>query len=129
MADYATLVEKAIDRKWNLAVIDLNADLSTPSGELMGTMTAAFARQERRLISQRTKDALAVLKAQGVTLGRPVVLPQAVADRIVASRNAGMGWSAIARELNDEHVPTATHKGTTWHPSAVQKVALRQGAK
>jgi hypothetical protein len=30
-----------------------------------------FAQFERRLTSQRTKDALAVKKAQGVRLGRP----------------------------------------------------------
>ena len=60
-------------------------DTSTPSGEAMANMLATFAQFERRLISQRTKEALAVKKAQGVRLGRPPTLPQAVVRRISGS--------------------------------------------
>jgi DNA invertase Pin-like site-specific DNA recombinase len=40
-------------------------------GEKIIAVIAALAEKERRLISQRTKDALAVRKAQGVKLGGP----------------------------------------------------------
>ena len=54
--------------------------------------------------------ALAEKRAEGVTLGRPSVLPEAVVGRIVAARGAREGWSAIARALNADAVPTA-HRG------------------
>ena len=38
---------------------------STVDGETMAKMLATFAQFERRLISQRTKEALAVKKASG----------------------------------------------------------------
>jgi DNA invertase Pin-like site-specific DNA recombinase len=43
----------------------------------MANMLATFAQFERRLISQRTKEALAVKKASGVRLGRPPTMPHA----------------------------------------------------
>ena len=50
----------------------------------MANMLATFAQFEGRLISQRTKDALAVKQAQGVRLGRPHVLEAELRDRIRA---------------------------------------------
>jgi DNA invertase Pin-like site-specific DNA recombinase len=38
----------------------------------MAHMLATFGQFERRLISQHTKEALAVKKASGVRLGRPL---------------------------------------------------------
>jgi DNA invertase Pin-like site-specific DNA recombinase len=38
---------------------------------------ATFAQFERRLIAQRTREALAVKRAQGVRLGRPPALDPA----------------------------------------------------
>lgn len=65
-------------------------------------------QSERWLIGELTKAALAVKKAQGVTLGRPrTTLPTEVIERIQSARAAGASWSAIARELNADAVPTA----------------------
>jgi DNA invertase Pin-like site-specific DNA recombinase len=50
----------------------------------MANMLATFAQFERRLIGQRTKEALAIRKASGVRLGRPPAVPQAVVRRISA---------------------------------------------
>jgi hypothetical protein len=69
------------------------------------------AQWERRIIGQRTRDALAVKRAQGVKLGRPATLPEAVAERIVAARTAGESLSAIARALNDEGCPHSARRG------------------
>ena len=72
LLDFAALMERGRKRGWNLIALDLGVDTSTPSGEMMASVLATFAQQfERRLIGQRTKDALAVKRSQGVVLGRP----------------------------------------------------------
>lgn len=43
----------------------------TPMGKLMIAIFAAFAEMERDLISQRTKEALARKRANGIHIGRP----------------------------------------------------------
>ncbi len=48
-------------------------DTTSPMGHMMFTVFAGFAQLERDMISERTKSALARLKAQGKTLGRPPV--------------------------------------------------------
>ncbi len=87
----------------------------------MANMMATFAQFERRLIGQRTKDALAVKRAQGVRLGRPRVLPDDIVQRIWRSHRRGSSLRSIAQRLNDDAIPTA-HGGTTWHPSTVKAV-------
>lgn len=84
------------------------------------------AQWERRIISQRTKDALAVRRAQGVRLGRPSTLSAALVERIVRENSDGASLSAIARRLTEESVPTA--HGGTWWPATVRKVLLGQDA-
>lgn len=120
---FAGLMERAQQGGWGLVAIDVAVDTSTASGEAMANMMASFAQLERRLIGERTKAALAAKKAQGVQLGRPRSMAQDVVARIVGAHNAGEGWSAIARTLNAEKVPTA-HGGATWHPSTVRAAYL-----
>jgi DNA invertase Pin-like site-specific DNA recombinase len=123
LADFANLMARAQSGRWNVVALDLGVDLSTPSGEFMAGVMASAAQWERRIIGQRTKDALAVKRSQGVRLGRPNVLPAEVVSRIVSFYRTGQGWSAIARSLNGDGVPTA-HGGTKWHPSTVRAVVL-----
>ena len=126
LRDFANIMVQAQARGWNLVALDLGIDLSSAGGEFMANVMASAAQWERRIIGQRTKDALAVKRAQGVRLGRPVTLPAEVVERIVTAHKAGAGWSAIARELNDAGVPTG-HGGARWWPSAVRAVALSAG--
>jgi hypothetical protein len=58
-----------------------------------------------------------------VRLGRPSTLSNDIVDRIVAARESGGTWSAIARQLNDDDVPTA-QGGRCWYPATVRYVAL-----
>ena len=74
---------------WALVALDCAVDTTTPAGEAMANVLATFAQFERRLISQRTREALAVKKAQGVRLGRPSTMPKRVANRIDASASPG----------------------------------------
>lgn len=83
---------------------------------------AALAQEERRLISERTRNALAEAKKRGIQLGKN--------GRVLAERNRkaaderaralrpiimpmveqGLSLGAIARRLNDMGIPTARGK-------------------
>ena len=49
--------------------------------------------------------------ARGERVGRAVLLPDDVADLIHDMRSEGMTYAAIAAELADEGIPTATGRG------------------
>jgi DNA invertase Pin-like site-specific DNA recombinase len=121
VSDFAGLIEQAKRGGWALAALDVDIDMTTPTGELMATVIAAMAQYEHRLIGQRTRDALAARRAEGVRLGRPRSLPDEVVARIVARHAAGASQSAIARELDADAVPTA-HGGRRWRQSSVAAV-------
>lgn len=127
LIDFAVTFEQAKSQGWKLIPLDLGIDPSTPSGEMMANVVASFAQYERRLISDRTKAALAEKRKQGVPLGRPVVLGSEVASRIVSEREAGMTLQAIAEGLNRDGIPTA-HGGSEWRPSSVRSVVKRMAA-
>lgn len=121
LLDFAVLMERSRRDGWALVTLDLGVDTASPQGELMANVFATFAQFERRLIGQRTKDALAVKRSQGVRLGRPVALPVEVRDRIVAERRAGTTLAAIAGRLTADGVPTA-QGGLRWYASTVASV-------
>src|SRR5437660_9397542 len=107
MIDFTTLMATAQKQGWALVALDCAVDTTTPAGEAMANVLATFAQFERRLISQRTRDALAIKRSEGVPLGRPVSLPAIVARRIRREREKGRSFAAIAEGLNRDRVPTA----------------------
>jgi DNA invertase Pin-like site-specific DNA recombinase len=90
----------------------------------MANMLATFAQFERRLIGQRTKEALAVKKAQGVRLGRPPVVQKSIVARIQRERDRGASLRAIADGLNHDQVPTA-QGGKAWYAATVREILAR----
>jgi DNA invertase Pin-like site-specific DNA recombinase len=93
---------------------------------------AALAEKERKLIGQRTKEALQALKAGGKKLGgiRPkTALAVAAANaraeelRPIFAELQGKPARAIARELNRRKV--ATKRGKPWSAVTVAKVQQR----
>jgi DNA invertase Pin-like site-specific DNA recombinase len=123
LADLALLTPLAAKAGWGIVALNSPLDASTPMGAAMLQMMGVFAELELALIRQRTKDALAVKKAQGVKLGRQRVLPAKVVRQICKAHESGKGWSEIARGLNERGVPTAAG-GKRWYPSTVRAVAL-----
>lgn len=121
MLDFASIMAAAQKQGWGLIALDCAVDTTTPAGEAMANVLATFAQFERRLISQRTKDALAAKKEQGIRLGRPQSLPDAVVARIRAERSSGLTLAAIAGGLNRDAVPTA-QGGRRWYASTIQAV-------
>jgi DNA invertase Pin-like site-specific DNA recombinase len=135
VGDFARLLDDARHEGWNLAVLDLGVDLSTPMGEAAAGMASVFAQFERRVIGERTKAALAVKRSQGVRLGRPRLIDDTLRRRIrryrgptTASGRPGKGGHTlqwIADKLNSDGTPTA--KGGRWQPSTIVRV-LKSGA-
>jgi len=119
LLDFAALMERARQGGWSLIALDLGVDTSTPSGELMANVLATFAQFERRLIGQRTRDALAVKRAQGVRLGRPREMSEEALERIRELHQAGHRVAEIVRQLNAEGV--ATPRGKRWHSPGVNR--------
>jgi DNA invertase Pin-like site-specific DNA recombinase len=108
------------------------AELGADADPFMLHLYAALAEKERRLISQRTKDALAAKKAQGVKLGglnakgvqnREEARSRAEALRPVLAELSGRSARAIAAELNARGV--ATPSGARWHTETVLRVQRR----
>jgi DNA invertase Pin-like site-specific DNA recombinase len=118
---YAALVDRAKTEGWRLVALD-TPETDTPQGEAMQAMTAVFAQLERRLISQRTREALAAARSRGVRLGRPPAVTDEIRDLVVNLRTHN-GWSAtrIAKDLQARGVE-APHGGCRWHTSTVTRI-------
>jgi DNA invertase Pin-like site-specific DNA recombinase len=69
VVDGAGLVEAARREGWSLHFADLDIDTGTPAGEMAANIIISGSQYERRLISQRTRDALAAKRARGERLG------------------------------------------------------------
>jgi DNA invertase Pin-like site-specific DNA recombinase len=82
------------------ALISVRDSLDTTSagGRLVANIMASVAQWEREIISDRTKDALAELKQQGVRLGRPpseaVSALQVEAIRYQSGQGRSQRWIA-----------------------------------
>lgn len=114
------LLEQAQHEGWTMAAADGSVDITTAQGVAMAQVSGVFAELERKMIGARTKEGMAEKRAQGVHLGRPTELGDDVVRRIVEERQAGGGWSAIARGLNEDGILTA--RGKSWFPNGVRQV-------
>jgi len=118
------------------------AELGRDADPFMLHLYAALAEKERRLISERTKAALAARRASGVRLGNPTNAPEAAvlgrfaqveaADRFVqellplltAIRASGTTTiGATTRALNQRGIRSP--RGGQWHVSSVSNLLAR----
>jgi DNA invertase Pin-like site-specific DNA recombinase len=125
LLDFASIMQEAQKQGWALIALDCPVDLTTPMGEALAAIIATFAQLERKMIGERTRDALTEKRAAGVKLGRPRILPGDVRERIVCERDEKRTLRAIADALNRDNVPTA-HGGKRWYPSTVRQVLASQ---
>ena len=121
MIDFTAVMAKAQKQGWALVALDCAVDTTTPAGEAMANVLATFAQFERRLIGQRTREALAVKKKQGVRLGRPPSISPHLARRIRSMRSRALTLQAICDRLNAEGVPTP-RGGSAWRPTSLRAV-------
>ena len=107
------------------------AALGTNADPFMLHIYAALAEQERRMISERTKVALAHAKARGKRLGnaqqaatnRDAARQRAEALRPIFSLHGDLGPTALAAHLNAQQIATPT--GKPWSAKTVIRVQER----
>jgi DNA invertase Pin-like site-specific DNA recombinase len=124
--DAYDLMDRSRRIGWALVALDLGLDMTTPMGSAMAGVASVFGELERRLISQRTRDALAAKRAEGVRLGRPRVVDNETRARIIELRDAGASWRTIADAMADEGWPTA--HGGRWLANTCRRIALAEDA-
>lgn len=120
VADLCHLLDLADRQGWDFVALDLGIDTSTPMGRAMAQMAGVFSELERKMIGQRTSDAMQALKASGRRLGRPVEQADETRQRIAAERAEGRSLRSIADALNADEVPTA--RSGSWHASTISRV-------
>lgn len=122
LVDFATLVERSQRDGWSIVTLDLGLDLSTAQGEFVASILAAFARMERRLIGQRTRDAMAAKKqGGGVRYGHRSRLAPEVQAEVARMVATGSSLSEVARHMTAQGVPTA-EGASRWYASTVRSV-------
>lgn len=90
-------------------------DVSNPLiGELLVSIFAWVARQEREQLVARTKAGLNRARRQGKTLGRPTVIDADQAARALAQAGSYRGCSAGAARLGGGRAPSTP----SWAPRA-----------
>ena len=128
IGDFSDLLERSRQEGWSIVALDLGVDTTTPTGELVANVMMSVAQWERRIIGQRTKEALAVRREQGVVLGRPVEVDPAIADRIVRLRtDEALSYAAIADVLNGLSIPSP--RGSRWSPATVLRIYQRHARR
>ena len=119
--DLCSLLEQSEKEGWSLVLLDLGIDTTTPAGRVQAQVIAAFAEYERRLISQRTKEAMKAAKDRGVHCGVTSKIPQEIVERIVNERLSGTTWMGICDGLDSDGIPTA-READFWQVGSVQSV-------
>ena len=127
VVDGAGLMEQAAREGWALHFADLDIDTGTPAGEMAANIIISGSQYERRLISQRTRDALAAKRARGERLGAAPALPLEITRRIVTERAAGRTFQAIAEGLMANGIPTSRGK-TRWYAATIKAVVTSDNA-
>ncbi|BCO59611.1 recombinase family protein [Mycobacterium intracellulare subsp. intracellulare] len=124
--DAAKLFKRAERNSWRLMDCD-KADSGDPSQRLLADIRIAVAAEERRKISERTKEGLAKARKQGKRLGRPPRIAPDLTKRIVHMRMQDrLSANAIADALTAEYVP-APGGGARWYPTTIRDLFAREG--
>lgn len=115
------VLDLAADVAFALVLLDPEVDTTSPAGRFMVGILAEVAALERELIRERTRAALAAKRQRGERTGPPPKLDPAMRGWIAAEVEAGRSKKALARDLNDRGVPTASGSGR-WYPSTILAV-------
>ena len=104
------------------------ATVRIPRQQMVAAVPVPAEELQRRLIAERTREALEGLRRQGVRLGHPRRCPDNVLDRVVEERDAGARLADICERLNRDGVPTPAG-GSRWYPSHLSRPLRTQDAQ
>ncbi len=123
--DLGALLEDYFASRFSLFSLGDSIDTTTASGRMMLNILTSVTQWEREAGSERTKAALAHIKASGRKLGRPF-MSETIGEsvKLVKELHTTGEYSlrALADELNRRNIPTAA--GGKWWPRTV-RVALQ----
>jgi DNA invertase Pin-like site-specific DNA recombinase len=120
------------------------AELGAETDPFILHLYAALSEKERKLISQRTKEALAKMvgtgklgnksnlaeaqaKGQAANVAASVEFAARVMPLIGRLKNGGLSMNAIAAQLNSSNMPTMRGKVNGWTATAVSRVIKSSG--
>lgn len=123
--DFSTILADAEREGWHVSCLDLGVDTSSSNGRLLAHVTASVAQFERERIGERTREAMARIKAEtGKHMGRPSEISDEAIERAAFLYGLGLSLQDVADVLNDEGIKTP--RGGQWWPDRVT-AALRRG--
>lgn len=123
--DASKIFQQAQKEGFVVVMLDPMVDTSTPYGLAFAQVAAVFAQLERDLISQRTREALAEKRRQGIVGGRPTELPPEFDERVYLDRTeGGLSFHAIARQLDEEGL-RPPRGGAQWNKNTVERAYRR----
>lgn len=147
--DLLSISKKIEDMGCHLVVIDLNLDLTTPSGKLILTLMGSQAQFERELTSERVKTVMSHLKERGMLRTKPIYgwklnpnrgenEPMHIRDeheqvtikKIRAIRNIHpkAKITEFTRIVNESKLPPP-RKAKTWYHGTLKDIMKREGIK
>lgn len=135
--DALSIGETVAKRKADMVSLSEQIDTTTAAGNMMFQMLAVLAEFERKLVAERTTNALQHKKAtnQKYTNITPygfeaiegrlvqVQAEAAIVAEIQAARAGGNTLQSIADSLNGRGIPTKT--GKTWQPATIHLLIKR----
>lgn len=147
--EFLGLVEEIENKSAHLIVMDLNLDITSPSGKLVLTFMASQAQFERELTSERVKSVLDHLRKNGLLRFKPQIgwklnpnqgkgEPMHIRDekeqkiietiRFVRSKHMHLGITGFTQLVNDLQIKPP-RKSKKWYHSALKKLMEREGIK
>jgi site-specific DNA recombinase len=146
LRDVCSLVDEMFsDERYHLLSLCGMANTHSAAGRMVLLNLANYNQYERELISERTRDALQHMKAQGVRLGPapygyelshecdengrrklvPLAHEQEVLRQIESMRESGLKLREIARRLNEAKTPA--RRDGIWRATRISIVLQRSG--
>lgn len=120
--DLGDLLRVAAADGWCLRTADGLVNTCSGEGALLLPVLGLMAQLERQWASQRTAASIAAKQARGEKWGRTATLEPSTRARILAERETGATWAAIASGLNTDGL--ATVSGRPWTPASVRSASL-----
>lgn len=105
-AEVIMLIDALIKKEVELRILKQNLFIKQhdPMNKMLITILSMFAEFERDIIAQRTKEALASMKARGIKLGKPKGVIQSSIydkdnDRIVELLQLGLSYKKVINHI------------------------------